>query len=215
MSAAVRYESSTTYVLRYLRVSSDEQADKGLSIPFQDDETTRYVLARAADGWVEDGRYVDVLSGKRDERVDYQRLLARCARATKAAPARRGGCVPLRSVRAAALRAEHAMGGARRARHRAALRLRGRQAGTDRPQHPCIPGGGGGRGARRARDGGAALRRAARLATGRAVSVGLPLATGRPTTNGDVGRRQKCSTSTMRRRCTCGWPGGCARTASR
>ena len=77
MSAAVRYESSTTYVLRYLRVSSDEQADKGLSIPFQDDETTRYVLARAADGWVEDGRYVDVLSGKRDERVDYQRLLAR------------------------------------------------------------------------------------------------------------------------------------------
>jgi site-specific DNA recombinase len=77
VSAAVRYESSTTYVLRYLRVSSDEQADKGLSIPFQDDETTRYVLARAADGWVEDGRYVDVLSGKRDERVDYQRLLAR------------------------------------------------------------------------------------------------------------------------------------------
>jgi DNA invertase Pin-like site-specific DNA recombinase len=67
----------TVYVLRYLRVSSDEQKDKGLSIPFQDDETTRYMLARSDDGWIEDGRYEDVLSGKRPERIDYQRLLAR------------------------------------------------------------------------------------------------------------------------------------------
>jgi DNA invertase Pin-like site-specific DNA recombinase len=68
---------ATVYVQRYKRVSSDEQKDKGLSLPFQETETTRYVLARANDGWVEDGIYEDVLRGTRNERPGYQALLSR------------------------------------------------------------------------------------------------------------------------------------------
>jgi DNA invertase Pin-like site-specific DNA recombinase len=70
-------EDGLVYALRYLRVSGKEQKDKGISIPAQDAETTRYVLRMGERGWIEDGRYEDVLSGKRDERRDYQRLLER------------------------------------------------------------------------------------------------------------------------------------------
>jgi len=65
------------YVLRYLRVSGKEQKDQGLSIPTQDAETTAYTLAHAAHGWLEDGRFEDVLKGTRDDRVGYQQALAR------------------------------------------------------------------------------------------------------------------------------------------
>lgn len=73
----VLVDDGTVYVLRYKRVSGKEQKDKGLSIPTQDAETTRYMLAHADDGWIEDTVYEDVLSGRRPERRDYQRLLAR------------------------------------------------------------------------------------------------------------------------------------------
>jgi hypothetical protein len=70
-------DDGLVYVIRYLRVSGKEQKDKGLSIPTQDSETTKYMLARSADGWIEDSRYEDVLQGTRDDRVGYQAALAR------------------------------------------------------------------------------------------------------------------------------------------
>ncbi|HEY7061706.1 MAG TPA: recombinase family protein [Chloroflexota bacterium] len=59
--------------LLYVRVSSDEQAREGLSIPTQLAECRRYAAGR---GWVLGAEYVDVLSGTRDDRPQYQRLLA-------------------------------------------------------------------------------------------------------------------------------------------
>lgn len=64
---------STTYALSYIRVSSDEQEREGQSIAAQQTETRNYALQR---GWIISGEYLDVLSGKRDDRADYQRLLA-------------------------------------------------------------------------------------------------------------------------------------------
>jgi len=76
-NAVTTLDAETVYTLRYKRVSSDEQKDKGLSLPFQEDETTRYMLARADDGWIEDSAYEDVLQGTRNERPGYQALLGR------------------------------------------------------------------------------------------------------------------------------------------
>src|SRR5215212_9603443 len=58
--------------LVYTRVSKDEQAKEGLSLPAQLQTARRYCAER---GWIIGGEYQDVLSGKRDDRVGYQRLL--------------------------------------------------------------------------------------------------------------------------------------------
>src|SRR4051812_30157452 len=81
---------SMTAALLYTRVSTDEQADadtlaglgreakktgrNGLSLATQLNEVRRYIAYR--DGWVIQGEYTDVLSGKRDDRPGYQALLA-------------------------------------------------------------------------------------------------------------------------------------------
>jgi DNA invertase Pin-like site-specific DNA recombinase len=59
--------------LPYIRVSGDEQAREGLSLPAQLQACRRYAADK---GWVLGNEYQDILSGKRDDRVDYQRLLA-------------------------------------------------------------------------------------------------------------------------------------------
>jgi DNA invertase Pin-like site-specific DNA recombinase len=58
--------------LIYCRVSTGKQAD-GVSLDAQLRENRAY--ASRQDGWVLGKEYVDVLSGKRDDRPDYQRLL--------------------------------------------------------------------------------------------------------------------------------------------
>lgn len=66
--------------LIYTRVSMDEMAREGLSLPAQLAESRRYAAGR---GWLLGNEYRDVLTGKRDDRPDYQRLLSdvRTARA--------------------------------------------------------------------------------------------------------------------------------------
>jgi len=76
-SRPLPFDDGTVYVLRYLRVSGKEQADKGISLDSQDAETVRYGLNRHEEGWIEDGVYQDVLSGRRPERRGYQALLSR------------------------------------------------------------------------------------------------------------------------------------------
>lgn len=61
-------------VLIYLRVSSHEQAESGLSLPNQLRDVRRY-CARQAD-WIAGDVFQDILSGKRDDRPGYQALLA-------------------------------------------------------------------------------------------------------------------------------------------
>jgi DNA invertase Pin-like site-specific DNA recombinase len=58
--------------LIYCRVSTGKQAD-GVSLDAQLRENRAY--ASRQDGWVLGKEYVDVLTGKRDDRPDYQRLL--------------------------------------------------------------------------------------------------------------------------------------------
>jgi site-specific DNA recombinase len=62
-----------TVALLYTRVSSDEQAREGLSLDAQLTECRRYA---AQQGWVIGGEYQDVLTGTRDDRPQYQRLLS-------------------------------------------------------------------------------------------------------------------------------------------
>lgn len=61
-----------TTALIYLRVSSDEQAKEGLSLPAQLRECRRYCADRS---WVIAAEHQDVLSGSRDDRPGYQALL--------------------------------------------------------------------------------------------------------------------------------------------
>jgi len=63
--------------LIYTRVSSDEQAREGLSLPAQLADSRRYA---AQSGWILGGEYQDVLSGKRDDRPQYLALLAEVRR---------------------------------------------------------------------------------------------------------------------------------------
>jgi site-specific DNA recombinase len=63
--------------LLYTRVSSDEQASEGLSLDAQLAVDRRYVAER---GWIIGAEYQDVLSGKRDDRPDYQRMLGEARR---------------------------------------------------------------------------------------------------------------------------------------
>lgn len=65
-------DDSMIQALIYTRVSSDEQARDGLSLPAQLQACRRYCLDR---GWHLVDEYRDVLSGKRNDRADYQRLL--------------------------------------------------------------------------------------------------------------------------------------------
>ena len=60
--------------LIYTRVSTDEQASNGQSLDVQLADCRRYAAGR--DGWMIGDEYQDVLSGKRDDRPHYQRLLA-------------------------------------------------------------------------------------------------------------------------------------------
>lgn len=57
----------------YIRVSTEEQGDKNLSIPFQLATCHSYAAHR---GWTVAGEYVDVASGKNDRRESFQRLIA-------------------------------------------------------------------------------------------------------------------------------------------
>ena len=62
-----------TIALIYTRVSSDDQAREGVSLDAQLAACRRYAVEN---GWVIGREYQDVLSGKRDDRVEYQALLA-------------------------------------------------------------------------------------------------------------------------------------------
>jgi site-specific DNA recombinase len=57
-----------------MRVSSDDQAREGTSLDAQLAECRRYALAHE---WAIDGEFTDVMSGTRDDRPQYQALLAR------------------------------------------------------------------------------------------------------------------------------------------
>src|SRR3954469_14341820 len=62
----------TVTALIYTRVSSDDQADDGVSLPAQVAECRRYVSRQ---GWDFGDEMQDVETGRRDDRPDYQRLL--------------------------------------------------------------------------------------------------------------------------------------------
>jgi site-specific DNA recombinase len=62
----------TTLAVIYTRVSSDEQAREGLSLDAQLAACRRHAVER---GWIIRAEYQDVMSGKRDDRPQYQRLL--------------------------------------------------------------------------------------------------------------------------------------------
>jgi DNA invertase Pin-like site-specific DNA recombinase len=68
---------SITTALIYTRVSSDEQAREGLSLDAQLQACRQYA---AQQGWVLGHEFQDVLSGKRDDRPQYQALLAEVRR---------------------------------------------------------------------------------------------------------------------------------------
>src|SRR3954454_14152946 len=65
--------TKVTEALIYTRVSSDEQAREGISLDAQLAECRRYA---AAQGWAFGDEYQDVMTGKRDDRPQYQKLLA-------------------------------------------------------------------------------------------------------------------------------------------
>src|SRR5215208_4482082 len=58
--------------LIYTRVSTDDQADDGVSLAAQVAECRRYV---GRQGWVFGDEMQDIQTGRRDDRPDYQRLL--------------------------------------------------------------------------------------------------------------------------------------------
>jgi site-specific DNA recombinase len=61
------------HALLYTRVSGAEHQKEGLSLDAQTDTTRSYAAARS--GWVIEGEYQDIMTGKRTDRPDYQRLL--------------------------------------------------------------------------------------------------------------------------------------------
>lgn len=63
-------EAATALV--YTRVSQEEQADEGVSLPAQVSESRRYI---GRQGWLFGDEFQDVETGRRDDRPDYQRLL--------------------------------------------------------------------------------------------------------------------------------------------
>jgi DNA invertase Pin-like site-specific DNA recombinase len=73
MSRVPQQSSGVTTALIYTRVSSDEQASEGVSLDAQLSEAQRYA---AAHGWSLGKEYQDVMTGKRDDRPQYQRMLS-------------------------------------------------------------------------------------------------------------------------------------------
>src|SRR5215203_1904739 len=71
-SGATVLQDAATTALIYTRVSSDDQADDGVSLPAQVAECRRYVSRQ---GWDFGDEMQDVQTGRRDDRPDYQRLL--------------------------------------------------------------------------------------------------------------------------------------------
>ena len=69
--------NGVTAALIYTRVSKDEQAKEGLSLPTQLQACRRDCADRS---WIIAGEFSDVLSGKRDDRPGYQALLAEARR---------------------------------------------------------------------------------------------------------------------------------------
>jgi DNA invertase Pin-like site-specific DNA recombinase len=65
--------SAMMMALVYTRVSTEDQAREGVSLDSQLADCRRYA---ARQGWVLGTEYQDILSGKRDDRPAYQRLLA-------------------------------------------------------------------------------------------------------------------------------------------
>lgn len=61
--------------LGYRRVSTDEQATDGGSLHAQELEIRRYILRETERGWIAGETFEDVLSGRKDHRPEYQRLL--------------------------------------------------------------------------------------------------------------------------------------------
>src|SRR5439155_5309710 len=76
MSAAPMNTGLVTALL-YTRVSTDEQAREGLSLDAQLSDCRRYA---AGLGWVLGSEHQDVLKGTRDDRPQYQALLAEVRR---------------------------------------------------------------------------------------------------------------------------------------
>jgi site-specific DNA recombinase len=66
--------TALTQALIYCRVSTDDQAQDGLSLDTQLDAARRYAAARP--DWVIGSEYQDVMSGTRDDRPAYQQLLS-------------------------------------------------------------------------------------------------------------------------------------------
>ena len=72
----VEATDGTVYALGYGRVSTDDQA-LGLSLDAQRADRLRYIKGQ---GWVPYRDFEDVMSGRRDDRPDYQALLAEARR---------------------------------------------------------------------------------------------------------------------------------------
>ncbi len=70
-------QAGITTALVYTRVSSDEQAREGLSLPAQLDGCRHYA---ARQGWTIGTEYSDVMSGRRDDRPHYQAMLTEARR---------------------------------------------------------------------------------------------------------------------------------------
>jgi DNA invertase Pin-like site-specific DNA recombinase len=68
---------SVTIALIYTRVSSEDQKREGLSLDAQLADSRRYAVQH---GWMIGGEFQDVMSGKRDDRPQYQALLAEVRR---------------------------------------------------------------------------------------------------------------------------------------
>src|SRR5262245_30175063 len=64
--------SGQDIALLYLRVSTDEQAEEGVSLAAQDRDGRDYILGKPT--WVFGGVFQDVLTGRRADRPDYQRM---------------------------------------------------------------------------------------------------------------------------------------------
>lgn len=72
-----RPTSDLMTALGYTRVSKTEMAKEGLSLPAQLAATRRYA---AGHGWAIGAEFEDVMTGRRDDRPQYQALLAECRR---------------------------------------------------------------------------------------------------------------------------------------
>ena len=70
-------EPAGSVALLYRRVSTDEQAQDGISLAAQQRQTRAYAAMHM---WTVAGEFVDVLSGTRDDRPGYVRMLTRARR---------------------------------------------------------------------------------------------------------------------------------------